>query len=122
MATEPLEKTKKLLIALELLALATSVILVLIDYRLKQDLLNLFRRIEAGIETASGLLGKDPNFSPDTSGLSGSPLVGDNPIVEATASHSKAPANGAGRKTANRRTPANGSGGAGSPQISESDK
>jgi hypothetical protein len=54
------DKTRKLLMTLEYLALVVSILLVLIDYKLKRDLLQLFIQIERD------LYGKQPE--PDSDG------------------------------------------------------
>src|SRR5882762_9159526 len=105
-------KTRKLMIALELLAIVTAAVLILIDYKLKQDLLKLFERIESAIETANGLHNQDAGLSADTGGIPGGSVVGDYPIMETPARDTSSPPASAGRKAANQRASANGSRGA----------
>jgi hypothetical protein len=97
-------------------------ILVLIDYRLKQDLLKLFQRIETAIETANGIYPQNPSDNSHTGDVSRGSMVGNDPRMETPATDTAAHANGSGRKTANRRTPPNSSGGARNTPISQPDK
>ncbi len=122
METETGARTRRLILALEMLALITSGLLVLIDYRLKQDLLKLFQRIEVAIETANRIYPQNPDVSSDTGDISGGSVVGDNPSVETSAPDITRAANGSGRKTANRRTSPNGSGGTRSAPVSQPGK
>jgi hypothetical protein len=96
------DKTRKLIIALELVALVTAGILILIDYKLKQDLLKLFERIESAIETGNRLYSQDPDFSADTSRVPRGSMVGDNPPMETSASATAHRANGSGKPRASR--------------------
>jgi hypothetical protein len=115
-------KTRKLMITLELLALITAAVLILIDYKLKQDLLRLFGRIETAIETANRLHSQDADVSNDTGDIPDSSLVGADPTVEAATGNTKAGTGGPVRKTANQRTAANGNGRTRSAPLSDAGK
>lgn len=106
--------------SLEILALITAAVLILIDYKLKQDLIKLFERIESGIEAANRLHTQDSRINTDTGNIPSGSMVGDNPGMETAASDAANSPNGASRKTANKRTPANGSRGTRNQAVSES--
>lgn len=116
------DKTRKLIMAIELLALLTAALLILIDYKLKQDLIKLFERIEATIETGQRVYIPDAVFNSNTGSVPDSPVVGDNTTMETPANDKPPRTNGNGRKAAVRGTSANGSRGNRNPAVSEPDK
>jgi hypothetical protein len=103
------DKTRKLIMAIEILALLTAALLILVDYKLKQDLIKLFERIEATIAAGQRVYFPDAVFNSDTGSVPDSAVVGDNPTVEAPASDKPNHANSNGRKATVRGTAANGS-------------
>lgn len=72
------DKTRKLLLALELVAILTAAILILVDYKLKRDLVELTKNVEGAIEQARQLYSQE-SPSADTAdnpgGLHSSHLV-----------------------------------------------
>lgn len=57
-------------------------ILILIDYKLKRDLVDLFARIEAAIETGNRLYDTDTAHTYSGADIRDSTVVGNNPTVE----------------------------------------
>ncbi len=104
------DKTRRLLVALELLALVVSALLILVDYKLKQDLLKLFERIESTLETGNGLHPQNPDDRAGAGRVPGRGLVGDMPGVETSANASPPSANGSGKARASRGKAADGDG------------
>lgn len=89
------DKTQRLVMALELLALIVAAVLILIDYKLKRDLVILFRNIEGTLATSTKLQGNHDNNPGDSDPVSDGSLVGDVSIVEETVD--AAPNNGHGQ-------------------------
>jgi len=90
------DKNRKLFITLELVALAVSFLLVLIDYKLKRDLLDLFIKIERelyGRQDAS----KESPRSADSAGVRASRMVDHSTGVEAENSAPMAEQNGSAK-------------------------
>jgi len=106
------EKTKKLLVTLEVLALVVSLLLILIDYKLKGDLLSLFKRIERDLYGREDSSPPEPPKPAGNAGVRSSDLL-DNPAgVEETSSSPLAspngreePASSNGSRTATKRSP-----------------
>jgi len=92
--SQPAVKTRKLALALEFLALIISALLILVDYRLKRDLLDLFKRLEFTIERGQRLYYQDAAKPRDNSGVPASSMVGDNPIMEETTNPEPSSSNG----------------------------
>jgi hypothetical protein len=116
------EKTRKLLLTLELLAIATAAILILIDYKLKQDLLKLFERIETAIGTEQHLFDANTSKPGNSSNIPGSPMVGDNTIMETSDIPDSANGHGASRQATSKRAAANGNGRTRNTTIPDPDK
>lgn len=87
-------KTTRLVLILEGVALATALVLILVDYKLKNDLIALYRKMEGAISEAREYLGENFGAGIDTSGLPGGTLVRDGTPVETAASPSVAEGNG----------------------------
>jgi len=117
------DKTRKLILALEGVAIITALVLILVDYKLKNDLIDLYRKMERALADGQKILGSEFGSNIDIGGLRAGLLVDNAPTVEA--------ANGTGptgivgqngqAKTARRATPKR-SGRVGNPPFSESDK
>lgn len=105
------DKARKLVMALETLALVTAAILILVDYKLKQDLMGLYQKLEAALNDAKKYFGEDYFAARDPGGVHTGDLVGNAPTVEEKPSDSQASQNGQPKPPARRRTPANRSGG-----------
>jgi hypothetical protein len=110
--TQPTEvKTRNLLVMLELLAVTVAGILILIDYKLKRDLVELFARIESAIETGNKLYDTfAANNSSDTNLRDGT-VVGDNPPMETPDVRKPGNTGSTNRGTAGKQSASNGSGG-----------
>jgi len=78
------ERPRGLVIALVYVALVTSALLVLIDYKLKRDLLDMFRHIQEEIDRGQKLYRSPPDRDPDTDGVRTTDLVGNASPVEAS--------------------------------------
>lgn len=78
------DKTRRLLLIVEALAIGTAAILILVDYKLKQDLVALFRQIEAAMNYESRLYDANAANPDSYSAVFGNAVVGNNPIVETT--------------------------------------
>lgn len=89
------DKMRKLLLTLELIALIVSAILILIDYRLKKDVLQLFMKVERKIDQAIPLLSPAGDIASHPVDVLPGNLV----------------ANDAGMETANGHHPASAAGG-----------
>ena len=59
-------KTRRLVITVEVLALTVSALLILIDYKLKKDLLILIRRIEEALIEATHAMEPSRDLDPDS--------------------------------------------------------
>jgi len=77
-------KTQKLILTLEYLALVVSCLLVLIDYKLKRDLLQMIMRIEREIYARQADTVADDSHSTTADNLSTGNLVADVAGMEAT--------------------------------------
>lgn len=111
-------KAHRLVMILEAVAIVTAAILILVDYKLKNDLVELYKRMEATLEDGRKLFGKDYLADLDTSGLHAGPLVGDAPTVETSASPVTDNQNG----TAVKRPVAKRSRRVGNTEVSQPDK
>lgn len=121
--TTPLpDKTRNLLLALELIAVTVAGILILIDYKLKRDLLELFARIEAAIETGNRLYSQDTDNANGDSSVPGSFVVGDNPTVETPNVPEQSNGHGSQRAANGQYTTAKRNRGTGNTQIPDVDK
>lgn len=116
------DKTRKLVMVLEAVALVTAGILILIDYKLKQDLLRLFERIESAIETGNRLFPQDASERPNPSRVPTDTVVGDNPRVGTPTNGQSANGSTRSKPRPSRGKATNGSGGTRDSEIPESSK
>lgn len=114
-------KTNRLVLILEGVALLTALVLILVDYKLKNDLVMLYRKMEESIHEARQYLGENFGAGIDTSGLSGSSLVRDGTTVETAASPSVAQGNGKAPRASKSTSPVS-SRGKRNPAIPHPDK
>lgn len=114
-------KTRNLILTLEILALATAGILILIDFKLKKDLLALFIRIEEKIAHGEQTLADTSRVATADSVHSGS-MVADTSRMEAPNVDDSSSANGSRPTAASNRPRAKRSTGTRSAPVSESDK
>jgi hypothetical protein len=107
---------------LELLAVSVAAILILIDYKLKRDLVELFARIESAIETGNKLYGTyTANASSDTDIRDGV-VVGDNPPMETPDVHKPGTAGSQNGHPRGRNTTAHNSRGTRNTTVPDADK
>lgn len=111
------DKTRKLLLVMEMLALLVAGILILIDYKLKQDLVALTRNVENALDNARTIISSDSSPGDDTSGLHNSNLVGNASPMEAGSASDKTHANGKAETVRSTRTATKRSGGNRSTQV-----
>lgn len=104
-------KAQRLLLVLETLALLTAGILILIDYKLKQDLVTLTRNVESALEDARKLFPQDTGAGSDSSDLHTGNLVDNGPPMETGPDTGKSGQNGKTPAIPRTRTPAKRSGG-----------
>jgi hypothetical protein len=116
------DKTKVYLLIIECLALGTAAVLILIDYKIKQDLVGLFKQVEAAIYHESRIHCADTDNYHGDSGLPDSALVGDNAIMETTDVPVTASASAPGRKTASRNKTPDSRAGTRSKKVPDTDK
>lgn len=116
------DKTRKLLMALELLAISVAAVLILIDYKLKRDLLELFARIESAIETGNRIYGTDTDHAGSDNPVPGSFVVGDHSPVETTDVPSTANGHSKAREANGRFTTAHRDGRTGNTPVPDPDK
>lgn len=112
-------KSRNLIMALEFLLLATAGIVILIDFKLKRDLLLMFVEIKTEIESGQRNVAKASNNSSDTSGVHTGDLVGNASAMEAASvphenGSAPKPRTGTARAVAKRST---GNGNTGIPQL-----
>jgi hypothetical protein len=105
---------------LEAIAITTALILILVDYKLKNDLVALYKKMEVALDDGRKLFGESFGAGIDTSGLQRSPVVDntawlETPIVRDT------PA-GNGQAARDSKPSAKRSGRNRDTQISEPDK
>lgn len=116
------DKTRRLLLIVEVLAIGTAAVLILIDYKLKQDLVALFRQIEAAMNYESRLYSANAGNPDSYSVVFDSSLVGDNPPVEKTApDNADKPHAAEPKPTGERKSAVRGSG-ARSKKVPDADK
>lgn len=112
------DKTRRLLLALETLALLTAGILILIDYKLKQDLVELTKNVENALEQARTLYPPDANTADHTSDIHTGDMVGDATAVETRLDNQKAGQNGKAASLSHAGTVAKRSRGNRNPEVS----
>jgi hypothetical protein len=114
-----MEKTKKLLLILEGLALIVATILILVDYKLKNDLVDLYRKMEGTLERGKEFYSEVDNSLDHLGRVRPSTLVRDGTTLEtATANHAS---NGNGKTASSRATSAKRNGRIGNTPLPESD-
>lgn len=115
-------KSRTLFLTLELTALAVAGLLILIDYKLKRDLLALFIRIEEALANGQEAVAHDTDGSSDTSIVRASDMVAHPAGMEAlrgnAANHANGSAAAAAGSTPNRKRSA----GTRSAKVPEPDK
>jgi hypothetical protein len=67
---------------LEAVAIVTALLLILVDYKLKNDLMDLYKKMERALADGRQILGSEFGSGIDTSSLRASPLVRDAAPVE----------------------------------------
>jgi hypothetical protein len=116
-----MEKTRRLVLILEGLALVVATVLILVDYKLKNDLVELYRKMEGTLARGKEFMGESSIPADHPSGLRDSYLVDHVSTVETpTAEHS---GNGNGNaSTASKRATAKRSGGTRDSAVPQPDK
>lgn len=105
-------KMQRLLLALEGLALITAALLILIDYKLKNDLVVLFGKLEGALEDGRKLFGPEFGSGVDIAGVRTGDMASVHaPVEKAAANGTAAPARRRGAAKAGSGTAANRSGG-----------
>lgn len=97
------DKTRRLLLIVEMLAIGTAALLILIDYKIKQDLVALFKQIEAAMTYESRLYSANAGNPDSYSAVFDGSLVGDNSTVETPIADSADKPDPAGQKPADKR-------------------
>jgi hypothetical protein len=113
-------KAERLVLILEGIALLTALILILVDYKLKNDLVELYGKMEVALERGQKLFGENANPGSNSLRVPDSPMVDNVSRLETSDSPSVAGSNGKpkARGTAATRR----SGRAGDKAISRTDK
>jgi len=112
------EKLRRLLLALEGLAIATALVLVLVDYKLKNDLVDLFKKLEATIDEGKRYFGESFGAAVDIGAIRSGDLVGTATSMEKTANASPAASTRQnGKRPAAKRTSADRGRGIGSAPV-----
>jgi hypothetical protein len=114
-------KANRLVLILEGVALLTALVLILVDYKLKNDLVTLYRKMETSIAEARQYLGENFGAGIDTSNLSGGSLVRDAASMETAANPNLGEANGKAPRAPKTTSPKR-SGGVRNPTIPQPDK
>lgn len=82
MSTETTDKTRKLVLILEGVAIVTALVLILVDYKLKNDLMDLYRKMEKALENGRKILGPEFGAGIDTGRLPTRAMARDAATVE----------------------------------------
>lgn len=116
------DKTRRLILALEGVAIVTALVLILVDYKLKNDLVDLYKKMEAALADGRAIFG--PEFAPgiDTSSLRASAMVRPDSPVETGAGNKASSRNGAAKPATRRGTSPVGQGRDRDNPVPESDK
>jgi hypothetical protein len=114
------QKAQRLIMALEAIALITAAILILVDYKLKNDLVDLYKKMEVALENERLLLGADHSPASGNSAVRAGDLVDYDPPMEASASSGTTGANG--KTEPRKRAPANRSRRNGNTAVPDIDK
>ena len=112
-------KTARLVLILEAIAITTALILILVDYKLKNDLVTLYKKMEVALENGRKLLGESFGSGIDTSGLQRSSVVDDTTWLETPVVRKQSNADD---QAANSNRPANRNGRNRNPQVPKPDK
>jgi hypothetical protein len=114
-------KTARLVLILEAIAITTALILILVDYKLKNDLVVLYKKMEAALENGRKLFGESFGAGIDTSGLQHGPMVDNSTWLETPIVRNPDNANGQAA-AADYKPPANRNRGNRNPQVPKPDK
>lgn len=117
------DKTRKLIVILEGIAIVTALVLILVDYKLKNDLVDLYKKMERALADGQKLFGPEFASDIDIASLRTGDMVGNAATVE-TANGSGPPI-GMGQSSpaeTARRTPAKRNRGNRNPPVPEPDK
>jgi hypothetical protein len=99
-----MEKTRRLVLALEGLALVVATVLILVDYKLKNDLVDLYRKMEGSLERGRQFMGQEPISPADTNGVRTGDMASNDASLEAAVAHQSTNGNGSTRGTNNGTT------------------
>lgn len=119
------DKTRRLILALEGIAILTALVLILVDYKLKNDLVDLYKKMEVALENGRKLMGPEFATDIDTSRLRAGPMVDNAPTLETPdypSPNFPVEPNGEGPGPTAKRSPAKRSGRNGNQAVPESDK
>lgn len=114
------QKVQRLVLALQGIALVTALVLILVDYKLKNDLVDLYKKMEDALARGQKLFGQNVDTGSDTGDVRSSHLVGAGSGLETPASPSVAEQNG--QPETNGRASAKRSRRAGDKAVSDADK
>jgi hypothetical protein len=98
-------KTQRLILALETLAILTAAVLILVDYKLKNDLVDLYRKMEATLKHGESLFGENAATPLDSMRVRPGSLVDNRATVETGPGDNVAAQNG--QPKTRRAQPAN---------------
>lgn len=87
-------KMERLVLILEGVALVTALILILVDYKLKNDLTDLYAKMEVALERGQKLFAENGDSGSDSVRLRAGDLVGNVSPLETSASNGMAGQNG----------------------------
>lgn len=113
-------KMERLVLILEGVALITALILILVDYKLKGDLTELYAKMEAALERGQKLFAENSDTGNDPVRLRTGDMVGNVSPLETSASNGVAGQNG--QPKARRTSAAKRSRGNGNTAVSQPDK
>lgn len=116
------DKTRRLLLIVEALAIGTAALLILIDYKIKQDLVALFRQIEAAMTYESRIYSANAGNPDSYSAVFGGAMVGDHPTMEAEPTLVTDKPDVADKRPASRDKAADGGAGTRGKKIPDTDK
>lgn len=105
-----------------MLAVSVAAILILIDYKLKRDLVQLFARIESAIETGNRIYGTGTTDTASDPDIRDGFVVGNNPTMETTNVPGKDATGSQNGHPRSRNTTANRNGGTRNTKVPSTDK
>ncbi len=111
-----MDKSRRLLLALEGLALLVATVLILVDYKLKNDLVDLYKKMEGTLERGRQFMGQDTISVADTADVRSGNMVDDGPLLETPANRNESNGSSPASRT-RKRASANGSAGIGRAPI-----